>query len=171
MGYTLHAFIAKRGTFDEYKKLGERVTVAHINDTYDLLLNDVYLDQALGFQETSIDPEEFEYWLLSKESLEFFKQKSKETLIAYVKADYTGGTGFQKSVVWKDGAQILKSETEILPRPHSYGPVNDALRALGVVAMEGRDEFETVGLHRNQQMEDWFEEATGIHWMKYLEEY
>lgn len=56
---------------------------------------------------------------------------------AAVYTDYFGGLGSQVAVAYRDGAPL---DTD--------GTINDALRALGVVAKPGLDEFDTLELGR-----------------------
>jgi hypothetical protein len=44
------------------------------------------------------------------------------------------------------------------PKGGVAGPINDALRLLGLRASAGRDEFETAGLARWRDFDDLFEE-------------
>lgn len=67
--------------------------------------------------------------------------------IAYVETDYFGGTGSQGAAVLDRGTVTFESAIQIGPaRSRPDDPINTALRALGVKASAGRDEFETVGL-------------------------
>ena len=170
MSYMLSGFIAKCGIFDKYRHSHPRVSVATLTEEFDLLLNDEYLRQALG-KSMSGDPEGFEHWLLSEEVITLVSELSMQTPVAYVLADFFGGIGSQSSAVWKKGKMTMKSQTCITRIPQSFGPVNAALKEMGVIATEGKDEFETIGLNRHRQMEDWFEASTGINSRKYYEEW
>ena len=49
----------------------------------------------------------------------------------------------------------------VLRRARSlHGPVNAALRAVGVVGTTGRDEFDEIGLGRHRQTDGWLADAT-----------
>ncbi len=167
MGYQLRAFIAGRGTFDEMKQRGKRVALAQLNNDLDLLLNDKYLHQALNIEDSQTEANELAGWSLTPHLVDFFREKSHKTPIAYIWSEYFGGIGSQKAIVWQNSVQVLKKQTEEGAGSISLGPINDALRLLGVVANVNQDEFETAGLHRHRKMEYWFEEGTGINWKKY----
>ena len=166
MSYTLYGFVAKSSTFDKYVALDDHVSVANLNSDFDLLLNDDYLRRALGYA-TSDSPEGFEHWLLSEKLIEHFRELSYQTPIAYIISDYLGGMGQQKTVVWIAGEIAFKEQTEISPVSISIGPVNSALKLLGVTAEPDKDEFETLRLGRNRHMAYWFQECTGISYRDY----
>ena len=171
MSYEVSGFIAKRGTFDHFKKLGERISVAHLNDEFDMLLNDWHLGDALKF-DTHSKVDEFENWSLHKSLIKVFVRLSRKENISimYFDAMFWGGVGEQRALVWKNSDMILKKENQRAPIPEAFGPINEALKAIGVVAKNGKDEFQSVNLNRHRQMYGWFEEATGISAVKYHEE-
>ncbi len=77
---------------------------------------------------------------------------SKRGRVAYVEADYFGGTGDQGCVVWEGGRELLR-ETR------ADKAINHALRLLGVRTAEGAvDEFDTVGMGRHRRVESWLGE-------------
>jgi hypothetical protein len=78
--------------------------------------------------------------------------------IAYVEAEFFGGVGEQASVVWDHGEAVLGPMVqEFSPGAPTamVGPINAALRWLGVTALVGRDEFDTLELGRHRHVEDW----------------
>lgn len=77
--------------------------------------------------------------------------------VAYVEAEYFGGTGEQTAVAWARGSTAFGPLTwpENRPCPPSGSPISQALRLLGVVAAPGEDEFSAAGLHRHRRSEDW----------------
>lgn len=77
-------------------------------------------------------------------------RKSKKTLV-HVETDYFGGAGEQSAAVWKNGAKGYKAKKS--------GAIDMALRILGVVASEGNDEFDTLGLGNFRSNEDWAEKG------------
>lgn len=68
--------------------------------------------------------------------------------LAYVEAEFWGGQGEQRAVVWENGVALGEQE-------ESSMAINDALRRLGVEASEGHDRFDTVGLGRHRSVGDW----------------
>jgi hypothetical protein len=70
---------------------------------------------------------------------------------AVIETDYAGGAGTQSAVVY-DGSNVLME-----PKEADRGPINEALRLLGVKPTPGRDEFEAIGLHKWRRFDDAFE--------------
>lgn len=171
MGYEVYGFIAKCGTFDQFKSLDERISVTKLNEELDLMLNDEYLERGLGETGQSNVPEGYENWLLNEYLIQICRELSQKTPVAYFLSNYVGGVGEQLAVVWKDGEVIYKEQKPVLPNPGSFGPINGALKLLGVVAEEGKDEFRASGLLSHRNMEDWFEASTGIDSRHYYEEF
>lgn len=69
----------------------------------------------------------------------------QEGTAAYIETDYFGGVGSQAATVFSDGSFAIPEETTF--------PINAALRALGVRAAPGVDEFDTLGLSRFRDLE------------------
>ena len=72
------------------------------------------------------------------------------SLYAVIETDYFGGNGDQAAVVYR-GDQIIMA-----PRRSQRGPINEALRTLGVVKIGLLDEFDTVGLGHHRHFDDVF---------------
>jgi hypothetical protein len=78
--------------------------------------------------------------------------------VAYVEAEFFGGTGTQRAVVWMDSGVSLGplwiDDGE--PFPEAGTPISQALRALGVDSTGRHDEFAAVGLGAHRNTEDRF---------------
>lgn len=73
--------------------------------------------------------------------------------VAYIETSYFGGRGSQAAAVLGNGGMLLRSARPVVAHvPTPEGPINAALRAIGVQATGGRDEFDTVGLGRFRSM-------------------
>ncbi|MEV0740116.1 hypothetical protein AB0I51_30215 [Streptomyces sp. NPDC050549] len=72
--------------------------------------------------------------------------------VAYVEAEYFGGVGEQRAVVWADGAIALGPLDDPAVR---LSAISQALRRLGATSGPARDEFAAVGLHRHRYNEGW----------------
>ena len=66
---------------------------------------------------------------------------SKHGPVSYIETEYLGGVGYQVATAFEGGVRILEC-----------GSVNDALRAIGVRAGRGRDEWDTLGLAAHRRM-------------------
>ena len=85
---------------------------------------------------------------------------SRRGPVAFVDAEFFGGTGSQRAQVWEQGRSVLGPlvREEDDPAP-DVSPISRALRRLGVVKGEHRDEFDAVGLGRHRDTEDWVTSA------------
>jgi hypothetical protein len=99
---------------------------------------------------------------------ELLRRTSREGPIAYVEADFFGGTGQQAAVLWEHGeialgplvdpepTMLLRHRRLFRRRRLSDRPFNQVLRAMGVSVAPGQlDEFDTVGLGRHRDTDDW----------------
>ncbi|MEM1185868.1 MAG: hypothetical protein AAGI53_12815 [Planctomycetota bacterium] len=77
--------------------------------------------------------------------------------VALISTDYFGGVGEQLAAVWS-GGRVVFAERSAGDGPvrwkRSRGPINRALRILGVKRSWGRDEFDAVGLGEHRDLED-----------------
>lgn len=83
----------------------------------------------------------------------------------YVAGETFGGPGIQEAVGWRDGelwyGPCGTSDIEADLEPgyrlarREDSAINAGLRALGVRARPGRDEYDTIGLTRHRHTEDW----------------
>jgi hypothetical protein len=83
------------------------------------------------------------------------RQITLEPLFAVIETDYFGGQGDQAAVVYRGEREIMA------PANARFGPINEALRHLGVRASSGLDEFDTVGLGGFRDFDDFFDAGTG----------
>jgi hypothetical protein len=104
---------------------------------------------AAGFPGCRLFPAGFEHTLAGW---------SKAGPVAYVEADYSGGTGMQSAIVWDGGGLVpglvITADVAGDFRP-GRSPISRALRRLGVAANGTVDEFDTIGLRRHRRTEDW----------------
>lgn len=71
---------------------------------------------------------------------------------ALIETDYVAGTGNQVAAVYRKGQHLPLIASERV----AVGAINEALRAIGVHARNGVDEFDTLGLGRYRDFEDCF---------------
>ena len=81
------------------------------------------------------------------------KQLSHTGPVAYISTEYFGGAGGQDAIVWEEARVILQLSSEGVEWPNS--PVSQALRAIGIKAEDGKDEFDTVGLGTHRSTDRW----------------
>ncbi|MEV5989579.1 hypothetical protein AB0L85_32315 [Streptomyces sp. NPDC052051] len=102
------------------------------------------------------------FWRLSGELERLLAQWSAAGPVAYVEAEYFGGVGEQRAVVWADGALVLGPlDAPTMKRfSRAVSPISQALRRLGARRSLGEDEFEAVGLDRHRSNDDWISSST-----------
>ena len=71
--------------------------------------------------------------------------------LAYVETDYFGGSGAQSAEAFVDGEEAAEARRS----RGAGGPINSALRAIGVAKADGMDEFDTIGLGERRSMSDY----------------
>lgn len=75
-----------------------------------------------------------------------------DEMIAYIEVEYFGGQGGQSGIIWRDGKRVFE-------KVFDQEVANSILRQFGVVKEKSkRDEFDTVGLGRHRNTEDWIDE-------------
>jgi hypothetical protein len=72
--------------------------------------------------------------------------------LLYFETDYHGGSGGQGAIL------VANDKVMYGPSAAEIGPINEALRLIGVRVGTARDEFEAIGLHRHRHTDDWLEE-------------
>ena len=92
------------------------------------------------------------FWRLSAGFERVLAEWSAAAPVAYVEAEYFGGVGEQRAVVWADGAVVLGPLDEQAMR---LSPISQALRRLGATSGPGQDEFTAVGLDRHRHNDGW----------------
>lgn len=97
-----------------------------------------------------------EFWRLTAGLVDLGRECSDHGAIAYVETDYFGGAGVQGAAAWVGGKPVLAPSLDEAP-----GPINTALRAIGLTPEQGRDEFDTLGLGDVRRM-DAFEEREPV---------
>lgn len=73
---------------------------------------------------------------------------TRDGCLAYVEAEFFGGSGTQGSAVFRDG----KNAGPIIVDEHA---INDALVEIGVQRLNHQDEFDALGLGKYRNTEDW----------------
>jgi hypothetical protein len=77
--------------------------------------------------------------------------------VAYITTAYFGGQGGQDALVWDGGSLRFSPTTPGYDQGWPNTPISQALRLLGVVADNGMDEFDTVGLGKHRETHRWTE--------------
>ena len=75
-----------------------------------------------------------------------------DPLFAIIETDYFGGSGDQAAAVYHGDRTIMP------PERSSSGPINEALKLLGVPHTHARDQFEATGLHHHRTFDKLFDD-------------
>lgn len=70
--------------------------------------------------------------------------------LAYVETEYFGGTGVQAATAFIDGHEVVSPQSA-----KGAGPINQALRRIGVTRTDANDEFDAIGLGERRTMTDY----------------
>ena len=84
---------------------------------------------------------------------------SHRTPVAYISTYYFGGQGGQDAVVWDKGSVRFSPSTKGYSQVWPNSPISQALRMIGVIAAEGQDEFDSLGLGKHRKTNKWAEAA------------
>jgi hypothetical protein len=87
------------------------------------------------------EPPFIEFVKLTAAAAAWVREASMKGPIAYVEAEHSDGAGWHAAVAWRGGDRLFGPQ-----HVEGRGPVNEALRQLGVVATQGLDEFDTLDL-------------------------
>jgi hypothetical protein len=90
-------------------------------------------------------PPYLEFVHLSNPIAAWGKAASENGIVAYVEAEDDGVIGWEAMIVWKGGQRMMGPDHK-----EARGPINEALRELGVVATVG-DEFDGGGGARGKE--------------------
>ena len=152
MGYELRAVIGRRAPLNRMiESIGARL-VALTSEMFLLPWTDELFDR-LGPDESS-GSTGLRY--LHAALVPILAQASQLGPIAYVEAEFFGGVGEQGTAFFRNGVLHSTAPTgPIQKRLRPRSPISQALHMLGVEAVDGKDEFDTIGLGRHRHLEDW----------------
>jgi hypothetical protein len=156
VGYVLEGVIGSEPVLRPCCEFAHAVMAPLAGGLYLLPMTGVLFDEirrrqpgAPGFPECRLFPAGLEHSLAGW---------SKSGPVAYVEADYFGGTGMQSAIVWDGGelvpGLVITAEVTVDFRP-GRSPISRALRQLGVATDGTVDEFDTIRLGRRRRTEDW----------------
>lgn len=104
-------------------------------------------------------------WMLRRRVAALAARMSADRRALYVFGETSGGPGTQEAVGWREGRLFygpagtcdLEADREPGYRvvPHRDSAINAGLRAMGVQAAPGADEYETIGLTRHRMTDGW----------------
>ena len=159
MGYEVRGVIAQTAVAQLVAaEFGPGTRAVDLEQGYALVpYNDAAYDHFLGRHGEPHKP----FGWLGSAVADLLATASRSGPLAYVEAEYFGGTGEQHAAVW-DGGALAWGPLGIGFRqaiPPQGTAISQALRRIGVTANDKAcDEFEAVGLRRYRHLEDWLPE-------------
>ena len=143
MGYYLQAIIGTQRTLAQHASAFQHARVVPLaQDIAIIPLTD-------DFHEDIADVGEVEgFEKLSPGVEEWVRRVSVVDPVAYVEAEFFGGTGSQSAIAWSGGSRVLGPL-------HGKDAINQILRFCGVRRDGAHDEFDAVGLGRHRHTDDW----------------
>ena len=84
-------------------------------------------------------------------------QISEMAPIAYISTEYFGGDGGQDAIAWSSRNSVFVPASNGYNDEWPNSSISQALRAIGVVASAGKDEFDTIGLGNHRETHRWAE--------------
>lgn len=138
MGYYLEAIVGKKS---------EILKKFETNEKYIIDLNYDFSMVPLVKQITN-EIEVLEGNNFDEKLLIWLKEKSRNSLIAYISAEYFGGMGGQTIKIFKN--EIIVEEIE-----NQENAINHTLEYFGLKKDNVKDQFELVGLSKHRKTEDW----------------
>ena len=85
--------------------------------------------------------------------------RSGETGLAYIEAEFFGGTGEQGAALFRQGELEWLSKFAPIGNVIPVTPISEVLQRLGVSRGKFADEFDALQLGRHRNMEDWLEDV------------
>ncbi|RSM63494.1 hypothetical protein DMH03_16060 [Amycolatopsis sp. WAC 01376] len=145
--YSLQAVIVTESARDELLDSIQGARLVALGQHLSLLpLTEVLVDAGV--------PAFGEFWTAPAGFDRLLAECSRRGAVAYVEAEYFGGTGTQSVQVW-DGGETVLGPLHSAEDDSGGSPISQALRWLGVVKGDHFDEFDAVGLGRHRYTGDW----------------
>ena len=149
MGYYLQAIVGRQTTLMQHASAFQHAHIVPLGQGIAMIpvTDDLYDEFADGGE---VD----RFYKLSPGIENWAKRISDSAPIAYVEAEFFGGTGGQSAIAWSQGSSVLGPV-------HSQHAINEVLRFFGVRVEKAHDEFDAIGLGRHRGTVDWIADATG----------
>lgn len=146
MGHYLKAFIGNKESLTPILEKYESSKLVGLSDEISMIPMTDELFDDMNNLETSSGILSFEFLTenIEKKTLELIGRKK----LAYVESEFFGGQGGHVGLIRENCERIFVGEFK-------RNTMNEILKKLGVIRTEIKDEFETIGLDRHRQTEDW----------------
>jgi hypothetical protein len=151
MGYEIQAIVGKISALGVLSSTCKYAKVSPLKQGFGLIpVVDQLFEELQCRQQNVFHSVDFtRFSRLSPALANALTEVSKSGPVAYIEAEFFGGTGGQSSIAWTNSAVSFGPEK-------SEDAINKVLRHLGVEVAEMTDEFDTLGLGQNRRTERWF---------------
>jgi len=144
MSYSIQAFVALQGTFNANASNG--FAVVQLDNGVEIVPIGSTTREHFGIPFLPLTDEGSKE--LPPALLELHSSLGSQRPVAYIEAEFFGGSGAQ--------AHVLISQTAASAGVNVSGDaINDALAWLGVHPCDGKDRFDTVGLGKHRETDAW----------------
>lgn len=156
--HDVKALIAKSGVLQSKAGQFSNAVVCPLSQGYSLLpITDAFAKELSAYRSASSASRATPLEEISPELLILATEISQLAPVAYITTGYFGGQGGQDAVVWDKGNLVFSPSVQGYDRVWPDSPISQALRSIGVVAEEEKDEFDTVGLGNHRETHRWAE--------------
>jgi len=172
MSHYIQALIASADILESIRHAHPATRVIPLPQNLALLpVTQAFADDVEHAQSSSAKLAFDQFTVLTSALADLAKDLSKRAPIVYVETEYFGGQGAQAAVVWKNGEVVFgplvtknidEGQQCVFTTSLSDEAINQAMRNIGVVATNARDEFDIVGLGRYRSNDDWLKAATEL---------
>ncbi|MDN7489739.1 hypothetical protein CFB40_07510 [Burkholderia sp. AU31652] len=145
MAYSLQAIVARSGAFSS-APLPQGLHVVRLRGDIDMIPLHTAFRKAHDIPFCPFT--DGDGTVLPPALLSLCQQLSVQFALAYIEAEFFGGSGCQAHVLFSDG----RAASPLVVSDHA---INEALRYLGVAKGEARDEFEAIGLDQHRDTDRW----------------
>lgn len=139
MAHCIQAIVAASETADRLQAACPRLPRVVARQNYAIFPVDADFVESVTEARPSTDTDTFE--LLTDAFQDYLRALSRLGALAYVETDYFGGDGGQGAAVYSDGRAMMEPEWS-----EEIGPINRALKLIGVEQGLAYDHFSALGL-------------------------
>lgn len=148
MGHFLKAFIGNKESLIPIREKYDSSRLIELSDKISMIPMTDELFDDINQLETSSEISSFEFLTenIERKTLELIGTKK----LAYIESEFFGGQGGHIGLIWENRERCFMGDFK-------KSTMNEILKRLGVIRTGLKDEFETIGLDRHRQTEDWIE--------------
>ena len=146
MGYILHAFIGRKTDLQVVANRFPNATIVDVGQGMFIIpMTETLYDD---INKLKVSPGFDNLTYMTKNVEDIILETIDGRQLAYIEAEYLGGQGGQSAILWQEGRRFKLFE-------FGQGVINTILRHFGIRAKPSFDEFDTIGLGRHRNTEEW----------------